>query len=100
MRFIANAFPSAIVKHQRSENFGEVDLNGRKFIVNEAWGDSSRYMISQQPIEPSAELDALRSALEKYRPSWLFSGDRWFTCAIVLFTVVFAAIVFALAMLS
>ena len=100
LRFIQNAFPSASVKRQRSEDFGEVDLNGRKFIVNEAWGDSSRYMIHQQPLEPSAELEALRGALEKYRPSWLFSGDRWFTRAIVLFAIIFAAIVLVVAVLS
>lgn len=100
LRFIEKAFPSAVVKRQRSEDFGEIDLNGRKFIVNEPWGDNSRYMIHQQPLEPSAELDALRSALEKYRPSWLFSGDRWFTRAILLFAVVCAAMVLAVAMLS
>ena len=100
LRFIENVFPSAIVKRQRSEDFGEIDINGRRFIVNESWGDSSRYMIHQQPLEPSAELDALRSALEKYRPSWLFSGERWFTRAMVLFAVVFAAIILAVAMLS
>jgi len=100
LRFIENAFPSAIVKRQRSEDFAEVDLNGRKFTINEAWGDSSRYMIQQQALEPSAELDALRSALEKYRPSWFVSGDRWFMRAIILFAVVFTAIVLAVAVLS
>jgi hypothetical protein len=100
LRFIESAFPSAIVKRQRSDDFGEVDLNGRKFIVSEPWGDSSRYMIHEQPLGPSAELDALRSALEKYRPSWLFSSDRWFTRVIVLIAVVLVAIVLSVAILS
>jgi hypothetical protein len=100
LRFVRRAFPDAVVKRQPSENFGEVSLNGRMFIINEAWGDSSRYLIHEQPLQPSMELDAIRSTLAAYRPSLLFSVDGWFPRAVGILMVVLAVILLAVATVS
>lgn len=99
-RVIESAFPRANMKRSHSEVFAEIDLNGRHFVVNEPWGDNSRYIIHQQPPEPSTELDELRHAFEQYQPSWIFSGDRSFKLLMLVFGGLFILIAVVIARLS
>lgn len=99
-RFIEQEFPSTVVRRERSDDFGEFDVNGRTFIITEPWGDNSRYLIHQEPAEPSTELDMLRSTFEKYRPAWAFSSNRTFGVVIAVFAALAACIVVAVALLS
>ena len=99
-RFIEKAFPSTVVRRQKSDDFGVFDLNGRTFIVTEPWGDNSRYLFHEEPVEPSTELEMLRRAFDKYRPSWFFSGDRAFSIVIAVFAALFVCIAVTIELLS
>ena len=99
-RFIESTLPSTIVRRQRSDDFGVFDFNGRTFVVTEPWGDNSRYLIHQEPTEPSAELDRLKSAFEAYQPSWAFSGSRPFMIVVAVFAALLACTIVAVALLS
>jgi hypothetical protein len=98
--FVERTFPSTAVRREHSDNFAVFDLNERTFIVTEPWGDNSRYLIHQEPVQPSTELETLRAAFEKYRSSSLFSGDRSFGIIMAVFALLFACIVVAVALLS
>lgn len=100
VRFIERALPSATVERQRSDDFAKIKINSRHFIINEPWGDNSRYIIHQQPPEASAELEELRRAFEQYQPSWIFSGDRPFTLVVLAAGILFAVIALTIALLS
>ena len=65
-RVIESTFPCAIVKRYHSDAFAEIDLNGKCFLLNEPWGDNSRYIIHQEPPGPSTELEELRHAFEQF----------------------------------
>ena len=58
------------MRRARSDDFCVFDWNGRTYVINEPWGDSSRYLIHQQPPQASDDLVAIRNAFEKYRPWW------------------------------
>jgi hypothetical protein len=99
-RFIEKTFLSSVVSRQRSDDFCVFDLNGRRFVISEPWGDNSRYLIHQDLPQPSTELETLRSAFEKYRPSWTFSGGRSLGIVLVVFAALFACIIVAVTLLS
>jgi hypothetical protein len=99
-RFIKQAFPKATVRREQSEDFCAFDLNGRTFIINEPWGDNSRYLVHEESPQPSNELQMVRSAFEKYRPSWAFSGTRAFGIVLAVFAALSACLVVAFAWLS
>jgi len=98
-RLIERTLPSTVVRRQRSDDFGVLDLNGRTFVVMEPWGDNSRYLVHQEPPQPSTELETLSSAFAKYRPSWV-SGDRTFSVVVAVLVALCAVIAVAVALLS
>jgi hypothetical protein len=77
-RIVQNLFPSALVERQSGDEFATFTLNGKTFVIEEPFGDNSRYLIYQQPPQPSAELEALKAAFQGHRASWFFSGDKSF----------------------
>jgi hypothetical protein len=77
-RVIERRFPSAIVKHQRGDEFAVLLLNGRTFILTEPWGDNSRYLVHEREPKSSVELEMLRCAFEDFQPSAIFSGSPFF----------------------
>jgi hypothetical protein len=99
-RVIESAFPCASVKRSQSDAFAEIDFKGRRFVFNEPWGDSSRYIIHQQPPGSSTELEELRHAFERYRPSLIFSGGRSFKLLMLVFGGLLIVIVFVITWLS
>jgi hypothetical protein len=84
-RFIEQAFPQATVRREQSEDFCVFDLNGRMFNINEPWGDNSRYLVHEEPPQPSSELQMLRSSFEGYRYSSALPGSRAFSILMAVF---------------
>jgi hypothetical protein len=99
-RYIERVLPSMVVNRQRSDDFGVFAMNGRTFVVTEPWGDNSRYLIHQEPPQPSMELETLKSAFEKYQPAWAFSGDRSLSIMMAIFAALFVCVVVAVALLA
>lgn len=58
----------------REEEFCEFDVDGKKFIAWEPYGDNSRYWIGPEPIEPLPQTQRVRAAFEAFGQSRLF---RW-----------------------
>jgi hypothetical protein len=99
-RIVQNLYPSALVKRQRADEFATFTLNGKTFVLEEPFGDNSRYLIYQQPPQPSSELESLKAALEGHRASWFFSGGKSFRVIVgVLVLAIVAIAVTALVLL-
>lgn len=94
-RIVQELFPGVAVREQRGDEFASFELNDKRFVLEEPFGDNSRYLIYQQPPQPSTELEAIRTALERYRVSWIFSGDRSFRFILVALALLVAGIVLA-----
>jgi hypothetical protein len=92
-RIVQNLFPSAHVERHRGDEFAIFKLNGKTFVIEEPFGDNSRYLIYQQSPQPSAELEALKTAFQEHRPSWFFSGDKFFRVIIGALVLAIIAIV-------
>ncbi len=58
----------------REEEFCKFVVDGKKFVAWEPYGDSSRYWIGPEPIEPLPETQRVRDAFDALRESRLF---RW-----------------------
>ena len=94
-RIVQNLFPSALVKRQSSDEFATFTLNAKTFVLEEPFGDNSRYLVYQQPPHVSAELQALKAAFEGYRASWFFSDDKSFRVIVGVLALAIAAIAVA-----
>jgi hypothetical protein len=99
-RIVQELLPSAVVTRQRGDEFATFAMNGKPFVIEEPFGDNSRYLIYEQPPQPSAELEALKSSFERYRASWLFSGDKSFRAIVVVLALTTVAITVAIMLLS
>lgn len=67
------------------DDFCEFDLNGARFIIEEPFGDNSRYWIGPVEAGHQAELAVVRQTfLDIRRPEWI--SGRLFTAAILLFS--------------
>ena len=51
-------------------------FRGRSCVVNEPWGDNSRYWIGPTEMEPQIDMRPVHDAFRKYR--FLFTFDREF----------------------
>jgi len=90
---VQHLFPSTVVNRQRGDEFATFQLNGRTFVVEEPFGDNSRYLVHEQPPQPSAELEALRSAFAAHSASPIFSGDKSFRVIIEVLMLIAAGVV-------
>ena len=58
----------------REEEFCEFVVDGKMFVAWEPYGDSSRYWIGPDPIEPLPQTQRVREAFDAFAESRLF---RW-----------------------
>ena len=65
---------SPALRHQPGDDFAAFEIRGRIFVISEPWGDSSRYLITSLPPEPSADLEAIQEALNNFRPGFFSRG--------------------------
>ena len=56
----------------REEQFCEFVVDGKTFVAWEPYGDSSRYWIGPEPIEPLPQTQRVREAFDAFRESPLF----------------------------
>ena len=76
----------------REEEFCEFDVDGKTFIAWEPYGDSSRYWIGPEPIEPLPQTQRVRAAFEAFGQSRLF---RWVGFVLGAFTVAVSVMMLA-----
>ncbi len=91
-RVVGTLLPTTTVVPQRGDEFARFELNGRTFVLEEPFGDNSRYLIYQQPPQPSPELEQLRDAFARQRVSWFFSGDKSFRLIVGALVIVLVLI--------
>jgi len=56
----------------REEEFCEFVVDGKTFVAWEPYGDSSRYWIGPEPIEPLPQTQSVREAFDAFRESPFF----------------------------
>ena len=76
----------------REEEFCEFIVDGKKFVAWELYGDSSRYWIGPEPIEPLPQTQRVRDAFDAFRESRLF---RWLGFVLGTFLVAGSVIMHA-----
>lgn len=52
------------------DEFCECELNGKRFVAWEPYGDNSRFWIGPSPPEWNPDIEILRSAFAGFRPFW------------------------------
>lgn len=96
-RIVQKLFPASGITRQSGDEFATFELNGKTFVLEEPFGDNSRYLIYQQPPQPSAELNALMTAFAQAHVSWLFSGDKKFRVIVGILVLTMLVIALAIA---
>ena len=84
-RFVTKIPGVSIVKRQKhfqftaDDEFCEFELNGKRFLLWEPWGDNSRFWVGPKPSEDQsqgitwcAEFDEIRNAFASYKAFWFF----------------------------
>ena len=56
----------------REEEFCEFVVDGKTFVAWEPYGDSSRYWIGPEPVEPLPQTQCIRDAFDAFRESRVF----------------------------
>lgn len=92
IRAVEGALGGVSLIRQTSEDFAQFHINGRRFVINEPWGDNSRFLIHEQPPQPSGELDAIQKAVEGHRLTWGAAFGRNALRALVILALVTLAI--------
>jgi hypothetical protein len=75
-RFVSKIPGVSIVKRQKhfefnsDDEFCEFELNGKRFVVWEPFGDNSRFWIGSNPPNWCAEMDEIRNAFASYKAFW------------------------------
>lgn len=75
-RDVGNAFKSIpgikVIKPASlyGDEFCECELNGKRLVASEDWGDSDRYWIGIHSREWNPDIEIVRSAFAKFRPFW------------------------------
>jgi hypothetical protein len=99
-RIVQKLFPSTVINRQHGDEFCTFRVNGKTFVLEEPFGDNSRYLVYEQPPQPSAELEALKQAFAGYGASWTFSGDKSFRVIMEVLALIIAGVVVAVIVLS
>jgi hypothetical protein len=77
-RFVSKIPGVRIVKRQKhfqfraDAEFCEFELNGKRFVIWEPFGDNSRFWIGPKSTMWCAEVDEVRSAFASYKAFWFF----------------------------
>lgn len=77
-KFVSKIPEVTIVKRQKhfqftaDDEFCEFELNGKRFVMWEPWGDNSRFWIGPNPPRWRAEIDEVRNAFASYKAFWFF----------------------------
>ena len=76
----------------REEEFCEFVVDGKTFVAWEPYGDSSRYWIGPDPIEPLPQTQRVQAAFDAFRESRLF---RWVGFVLGVFSVAVSLVMLA-----
>lgn len=75
-RFVGKIPGVRIVKRQKhfqftaDDEFCEFELNGKRFVAWEPFGDNSRFWIGPDPPSWCPEIDEIRKAFAAYKAFW------------------------------
>jgi hypothetical protein len=77
-RFVGKIPGVAVLRRQRhfqfssKDEFCEFELEGQRFVVEEPWGDNSRYWVGPKPPQWCPQIERVRNAFAAYKAFWLF----------------------------
>ena len=77
-RFIGRIPGVKVLRRQRhfqimsDDEFCEFEVEGQKFVIEEPFGDNSRFWVGPNPLNWCPQIDQVRSVFAAYKPFWLF----------------------------